>query len=98
MTVKEEVLKYLEDRDNFIKNSDSCTFEATIRITNLPNIEDKQLLMQTLYDWLYNTLAFDVEEHVVEHHLEDAGIELEDFRYLDWEIDDEVCLQTIGNN
>ncbi len=98
MTLKEEVLKILEDRNNCIKNNDTCTYEATIRITNLPNIEDKLLLTQTVYDWLYDTLSFGIEEHVLEQHLEDAGIELEDFVNQDWEIDDEVILHTIGNN
>ncbi len=98
MATMNEILELLNNCEDITNTNDLCTYEATIRITNLPNIEDKLLLKQTIYEWLYDTLSFGIEEHVLEHHLEDAGIELEDFVNQGWEIDDDVILHTIGNN
>ena len=98
MTTKEEILKYLESRDNYIENHESCVFEVKVRITNLPNCEDKDLLARTVYDWLDSALAAGIEEHILEHDLENAGIELDEFQFMDWEIDDEVSLSIVENN
>lgn len=71
------------------------TFEATIRITHLPNIEDKDLLARTVCCWLDGALADGIEEHILESYLEDVGIVCEEDGYLNWEIDDEVSLRIV---
>jgi len=95
MATMNEILDYLNNRENTTNTKETCTFEATIRITNLPNIKDKDLLAKTVYDWLDNNLAFGIEEHMLESELEDAGIELDDFQYLNWEIDNKTRLTVI---